>query len=188
MRPNIPAIGRMNLTNRLTKYARIAKKIVMKRDYNKGRQEHRRPYFEYLRTARFTRDIYGGNEYAGVVTGLAWTSVGGEILFIETSLSKAKAGKLTLTGNLGDVMKESAVIALEYLKAHADYLNIPYNSFEENDVHIHVPEGLCPRMAHRRASPFSPRWPRPSPIAKCARIWPWRARLRSAARCCPLAE
>ncbi len=70
----------------------------------------------------FYRDIYQGNDYAGVVTGLAWTSVGGEILFIETSLSKGKAGKLTLTGNLGDVMKESAVIALEYVKAHIDTL------------------------------------------------------------------
>ncbi len=70
----------------------------------------------------FNRDIYQGNDYAGVVTGLAWTSVGGEILYIETSLSKGKAGKLTLTGNLGDVMKESAVIALEYVKAHVDLL------------------------------------------------------------------
>ncbi|MBR6121806.1 MAG: endopeptidase La, partial [Prevotella sp.] len=74
----------------------------------------------------FYRDIYQGNEYAGVVTGLAWTSVGGEILFIETSLSKGKGSKLTLTGNLGDVMKESAVLALEYVKAHADLLNIDY--------------------------------------------------------------
>ena len=122
---------------------RIAKKIVMKEDYNK--EVSIADLTEYLGTARFTRDIYEGNEYAGVVTGLAWTSVGGEILFIETSLSKAKAGKLTLTGNLGDVMKESAVIALEYLKAHADYLNISYNSFEENDVHVHVPEGAVPK-------------------------------------------
>ena len=93
----------------------------------------------------FTRDIYQGNKYAGVVTGLAWTSVGGEILFIETSLSKGKAGKLTLTGNLGDVMKESAVIALEYVKAHINALNVDYRIFEQWNIHIHVPEGATPK-------------------------------------------
>lgn len=93
----------------------------------------------------FYRDIYQGNDYAGVVTGLAWTSVGGEILFIETSLSKGKAGKLTLTGNLGDVMKESAVIALEYVKAHVDALGIDYRLFEQWNIHIHVPEGATPK-------------------------------------------
>lgn len=93
----------------------------------------------------FTRDIYQGNKYAGVVTGLAWTSVGGEILFIETSLSKGKAGKLTLTGNLGDVMKESAVIALEYVKAHISTLNVDYRIFEQWNIHIHVPEGATPK-------------------------------------------
>lgn len=93
----------------------------------------------------FYRDIYQGNDYAGVVTGLAWTSVGGEILFIETSLSKGKAGKLTLTGNLGDVMKESAVIALEYVKAHADALGIDSNIFNNWNIHIHVPEGATPK-------------------------------------------
>ena len=93
----------------------------------------------------FYRDIYQGNDYAGVVTGLAWTSVGGEILFIETSLSKGKAGKLTLTGNLGDVMKESAVIALEYVKAHVDVLGIDYRIFEQWNIHIHVPEGATPK-------------------------------------------
>ena len=93
----------------------------------------------------FTRDIYQGNKYAGVVTGLAWTSVGGEILFIETSLSKGKAGKLTLTGNLGDVMKESAVIALEYVKAHINTLNVDYRIFEQWNIHIHVPEGATPK-------------------------------------------
>ena len=93
----------------------------------------------------FYRDIYQGNEYAGVVTGLAWTSVGGEILFIETSLSKGKAGKLTLTGNLGDVMKESAVIALEYVKAHIDSLGVDYRIFEQWNIHIHVPEGATPK-------------------------------------------
>ncbi|MCI6504592.1 MAG: endopeptidase La [Prevotella sp.] len=93
----------------------------------------------------FYRDIYQGNDYAGVVTGLAWTSVGGEILFIETSLSKGKAAKLTLTGNLGDVMKESAVIALEYVKAHADLLNIDPRIFDNWNIHIHVPEGATPK-------------------------------------------
>ena len=93
----------------------------------------------------YTRDIYQGNKYAGVVTGLAWTSVGGEILFIETSLSKGKSGKLTLTGNLGDVMKESAVIALEYVKAHISVLNVDYRIFEQWNIHIHVPEGATPK-------------------------------------------
>jgi ATP-dependent Lon protease len=93
----------------------------------------------------FYRDIYQGNDYAGVVTGLAWTSVGGEILFIETSLSKGKGSKLTLTGNLGDVMKESAVLALEYVKAHADKLGIDYRIFDNWNIHIHVPEGATPK-------------------------------------------
>lgn len=93
----------------------------------------------------YYRDIYQGNEYAGVVTGLAWTSVGGEILFIETSLSKGKGSKLTLTGNLGDVMKESAVLALEYVKAHADTLGIDYRIFDNWNIHIHVPEGATPK-------------------------------------------
>lgn len=93
----------------------------------------------------FYRDIYQGNDYAGVVTGLAWTSVGGEILFIETSMSKGKPGKLTLTGNLGDVMKESAVIALEYVKAHVDALGIDYRVFDQWNIHIHVPEGATPK-------------------------------------------
>ena len=93
----------------------------------------------------FYRDIYQGNAYAGVVTGLAWTSVGGEILFIETSLSKGKGAKLTLTGNLGDVMKESAVIALEYCKAHAERLGVDYRIFDQWNIHIHVPEGATPK-------------------------------------------
>ena len=93
----------------------------------------------------FYRDIYQGNDYAGVVTGLAWTSVGGEILFIEPSLSKGKGSKLTLTGNLGDVMKESAILALEYVKAHAEKLNIDYRIFDNWNIHIHVPEGATPK-------------------------------------------
>ncbi len=93
----------------------------------------------------FSRDKYQGNSYAGVVTGLAWTAVGGEILFIETSVSRSKGAKLTLTGNLGDVMKESAVLALEYIRAHADTLGIDYRIFDHWGVHIHVPEGATPK-------------------------------------------
>lgn len=100
---------------------------------------------ELLGNPPFYRDIYQGNEYAGVVTGLAWTSVGGEILFIETSLSKGKGSKLTLTGNLGDVMKESAILALEYVKAHANVLGIDYRIFDHWNIHIHVPEGATPK-------------------------------------------
>ena len=100
---------------------------------------------KYLGPEEYTRDKYQGNKYAGVVTGLAWTAVGGEILFVETSLSRGKAGKLTLTGNLGDVMKESAVLALEYLKAHADKFGIDYRIFDNWNIHIHVPEGAVPK-------------------------------------------
>ncbi|MCH5176570.1 MAG: endopeptidase La, partial [Prevotellaceae bacterium] len=99
----------------------------------------------YLGVERFSRDKYEGNAQVGVVTGLAWTSVGGEILFVETSLSKGKGGKLTLTGNLGDVMKESAMLALEYLKAHVDMLGLQPDIFEEWNIHVHVPEGAVPK-------------------------------------------
>ncbi|MCB0402030.1 MAG: endopeptidase La [Flavobacteriales bacterium] len=91
-----------------------------------------------------SKDKYQGNDVAGVVTGLAWTAVGGDILFIESSISKGK-GKLTLTGNLGDVMKESAVIALAYLKSHSDLLGLEPGVFDKWDVHIHVPEGATPK-------------------------------------------
>jgi ATP-dependent Lon protease len=90
------------------------------------------------------RTKYVDNSVLGVVTGLAWTSVGGDILFIESSITKGK-GKLTLTGNLGDVMKESAVIALEYLKSHSDLLGLEQQKFDEHNVHIHVPEGATPK-------------------------------------------
>ena len=98
-----------------------------------------------LGTPPYTRDIYQGNKYAGVVTGLAWTAVGGEILFIEASVSRAKGGRLNLTGNLGDVMKESAMLGLEYIKAHADSLAIDHRVFDHWGVHIHVPEGATPK-------------------------------------------
>lgn len=92
----------------------------------------------------FDKDLYQNNDIAGVVTGLAWTSVGGEILFIETSLSRGK-GQLTLSGQLGDVMKESAVTALSYLKAHADDFGIDYRIFNHYDLHVHVPAGAVPK-------------------------------------------
>ena len=95
--------------------------------------------------AEYTRDKYQGNDYAGVVTGLAWTAVGGEILFVETSLSRGKGGRLTLTGNLGDVMKESAMLALEYIKAHASLLGLDEEIFDNWNIHIHVPEGAIPK-------------------------------------------
>lgn len=91
------------------------------------------------------KDKYQGNDIAGVVTGLAWTQVGGDILFIETSLSQGKGAKLTLTGNLGDVMKESATLALEYLKAHPQVLGLTNEDFENHHIHIHVPEGGTPK-------------------------------------------
>ncbi len=100
---------------------------------------------ELLGVKEFSRDKYQGNDYAGVVTGLAWTAVGGEILFIETSLSRGKGEKLTLTGNLGDVMKESAMLALEYIKSHANELDIPYEIFDKWNIHLHVPEGAIPK-------------------------------------------
>jgi ATP-dependent Lon protease len=90
------------------------------------------------------KDKYSDNDTAGVVTGLAWTPTGGDILFIETSLTKGK-GKLTLTGNLGDVMKESAMLALEYLKSHAEYLQLEQEVFDNWNVHIHVPQGAVPK-------------------------------------------
>ena len=99
---------------------------------------------ELLGAAEYSRDKYQGNQHAGVVTGLAWTAVGGEILFVETSLSRGKGG-LTLTGNLGDVMKESAMLALAYIKAHASMLDIDPDLFEQQNVHIHVPEGAIPK-------------------------------------------
>lgn len=99
---------------------------------------------EILGMAKFSRERYSDNEVAGVVTGLAWTPVGGDILFIESSISRGK-GRLTVTGNLGDVMKESASIAMAYLKAHADDFGVDYRLFDHYDVHIHFPEGAIPK-------------------------------------------
>lgn len=135
--------GVRNLEKQLAKIARvIAKKIAFAESYNP------RLTPEDVRTIlgvqRIPQDVQKGNEFPGVVTGLAWTEVGGEILFVESSLSKGK-GNLTTTGNLGDVMKESAVIALQYIRAHATDLHIDPNVFENTDIHIHVPEGAIPK-------------------------------------------
>ena len=100
---------------------------------------------ELLGVAPYSKDRYQGNDYAGVVTGLAWTSAGGEILYIETSAARGKGEKLTLTGQLGDVMKESATIALQYIRSHADSLGIDPRVFEQYQLHIHVPEGAIPK-------------------------------------------
>ena len=129
------------------KIAKIMRKVARKKA--SGEQwSHELPIdelTEYLGMKEYMRDRYEGNDYAGVVTGLAWTAVGGEILYIESSLSRNKGEKLTLTGNLGDVMKESAVIALQYVKAHADQLGIDYDVFNHWNLHIHVPEGAIPK-------------------------------------------
>lgn len=121
---------------------RVAKKIAFEEKYNK--KLSKADIREYLGVTEYSKERYQGNNFAGVVTGLAWTAVGGEILFVETSLSKGK-GSLTLTGNLGDVMKESAMLAHEYLKSHADELEINPEVFSNWNVHVHVPEGAIPK-------------------------------------------
>lgn len=121
---------------------RIARKVAFGESYNKTLTKD--DIRELLGVVQYSKETYQGNEFAGVVTGLAWTAVGGEILFVETSVSKGKGG-LTLTGNLGDVMKESAMLALEYIKSHAADLNISADFFEKYNFHIHVPEGAIPK-------------------------------------------
>ena len=121
---------------------RIAKKIAFEEEYNK--KLIKADIREYLGVTEFSKEKYQGNEFAGVVTGLAWTAVGGEILYVETSLSKGKGG-LTLTGNLGDVMKESAMLAHEYLKSHSEELGLDPEIFANWNVHVHVPEGAIPK-------------------------------------------
>lgn len=131
------------LEQKIAKIARnIAKKIALEEQYDPVIKE--KDLIEILGPGEIFREKYQGNDYAGVVTGLAWTAAGGEILYVETSLSKGK-GKLTLTGNLGEVMKESAVLALEYLKAHANILDLPEDVFDKWNVHIHIPEGAIPK-------------------------------------------
>jgi ATP-dependent Lon protease len=121
---------------------KIAKSVAMEQEYPKTIKTEQ--VEKYLGAEIFDKDLYQDNDFAGVVTGLAWTSVGGEILFIETSLSRGKGG-LTLSGQLGDVMKESAVAALSYLKANADRMGIDYRIFNHYDLHVHVPAGAVPK-------------------------------------------
>ena len=155
--------GVRELDKSLAKIVRVtAKKIASETEYDPALSIG--SLTEIAGPPRYFRDLYAGNEQAGVVTGLAWTPSGGEILFVETSLSKG-TGKLTLTGNLGEVMKESAIIALEYLKANAGLLGLPENFSDKWNIHIHVPEGAIPKdgpsagitMAASVASAFTQR-------------------------------
>lgn len=135
--------GVRDLDKKLAKIARrMAKRIAFDETYNQTLTIG--DIREYLGVTEYSKEIYQGNEFAGVVTGLAWTAVGGEILYVETSLSKGK-GTLTLTGNLGDVMKESAMLALEYIRSHADQLGLNPELFDRYNVHVHVPEGAIPK-------------------------------------------
>jgi ATP-dependent Lon protease len=155
--------GVRELDKRLAKITRVtAKNIASGTNYNPSLSDS--DLDKILGPPKYNRDIYSGNDQAGVVTGLAWTAAGGEILFVETSLSRG-TGKLTLTGNLGEVMKESAIIALEYLKSNASLLVLPDNFSEKWNIHIHVPEGAIPKdgpsagvtMATSIASAFTQR-------------------------------
>jgi len=155
--------GVRELDKKLAKIVRVtAKNIASGTDYDPDLSAE--TLTKILGPPKFVKDIYAGNDQAGVVTGLAWTAAGGEILFVETSLSRGN-GKLTLTGNLGEVMKESAVIALEYLKSNAGLLDLPDNFAEKWNIHIHVPEGAIPKdgpsagiaMAASIASAFTQR-------------------------------
>ena len=135
--------GVRNLEKQIAKMVRYAaKNIAMEEDYNiKITNED---IIEVLGSPKLERDKYENNNVAGVVTGLAWTRVGGDILFIESILSKGK-GSLTITGNLGKVMRESATIAMEYIKSHAEEFGINPEVFDKYNVHIHVPEGATPK-------------------------------------------
>lgn len=135
--------GVRGLEKQIAKIARVtAKKIAMDEEYPATiRKEHLK---EYLGLPTNFHDLQKGNEAPGVVTGLAWTQMGGEILFVESSVSGGK-GVMTMTGNLGDVMKESATIAYQYIKAHPDMANMDSKTFSEKDIHVHVPEGATPK-------------------------------------------
>ena len=135
--------GVRGLEKQIAKMVRYAaKNIAMEETYDV--KVSNEDVIEVLGSPRLERDKYENNNVAGVVTGLAWTRVGGDILFIESILSKGK-GSLTITGNLGKVMKESATIAMEYIKANADKLNVNPEVFDKYNVHIHVPEGATPK-------------------------------------------
>ena len=135
--------GVRGLEKQIAKVARVtAKKIALEEDYPKViKKEHLK---EYLGLPTNFHDVQKGNEAPGVVTGLAWTEMGGEILFIESSISNGK-GVQTMTGNLGDVMKESATIAYQYIKAHPEMANMTSEEFAKKDIHVHVPEGAVPK-------------------------------------------
>lgn len=134
--------GVRTLEKRIAKLVRFrAKQIALKEKHNATIQVQD---LAKIYGPSHARDKYQGNDVAGVVTGLAWTPTGGDILFLETSITKGE-GKLTLTGNLGDVMKESAMIALEYLKAHSDIIGLDQEVFKRWNTHIHVPEGATPK-------------------------------------------
>ncbi|UII32729.1 endopeptidase La [Fulvivirga ulvae] len=135
--------GVRNLERKLGSVIRhVAKSIAMEEEFNQTITADE--VVNIMGAEIFDKELYQGNEIAGVVTGLAWTQVGGEILFIESSLSKGK-GKLTLSGQLGDVMKESAMAAISYLKANAERLNIDHRAFDQYDLHVHVPAGAVPK-------------------------------------------
>ncbi|MEZ4797299.1 MAG: endopeptidase La [Flavobacteriaceae bacterium] len=135
--------GVRGLEKQIAKMVRhAAKNIAMEENYNINVTNE--DIIEVLGGPKLERDKYENNDVAGVVTGLAWTSVGGDILFIESILSRGK-GTLTITGNLGTVMKESATIAMEYIKANADTFGIDSDVFDKYNVHIHVPEGATPK-------------------------------------------
>lgn len=135
--------GVRNLEQKIAQVIRyIAKSVAMEEEYDPKITDE--TILKILGVPRLERDKSEGNEVAGVVTGLAWTSVGGDILFIESLISKGKGG-LTLTGNLGTVMKESATIALEYIKSNAEELGVSQEVLEKYNLHIHVPEGATPK-------------------------------------------
>ena len=135
--------GVRGLEKQIAKIARVtAKKIALEQEYPTTiKPEHLK---EYLGLPTNFHDMQKGNEAPGVVTGLAWTQMGGEILFVESSVSTGK-GVMTMTGNLGDVMKESATIAYQYIKAHPEMAKMDYKTFSEKDIHVHVPEGATPK-------------------------------------------
>ncbi len=136
--------GVRNLNKAIAKIMRkIAHRIAINADYPSSLKKENLQ--EFLGSKTYSRDHYQGNDYAGVVTGLAWTSVGGEILFIESSLTKSKSENIGITGNLGNVMKESAVLAMQYIKSNASLYDIKDEWFEKWNVHIHVPEGAVPK-------------------------------------------
>ena len=135
--------GVRGLEKQIAKIARVtAKKIAMEEEYPKQIQKENLK--EYLGLPTASHDAQKGNEVPGVVTGLAWTQMGGEILFVESSVSNGK-GLMTMTGNLGDVMKESATIAYQYIKAHPEMANMTSKQFAAKDIHVHVPEGATPK-------------------------------------------